>query len=108
MKKYNNSSYNAIKTFTYFIPAPPNRKSGYREKEFDKIFFELLKKDFEILNFKTQSAQNGMWIICLLGATTEEAAILDLDIHQDFGLNERGYCEDIIFEDPSQQEDSQE
>jgi hypothetical protein len=99
MQFYQGKEFHAIKTFTYFIPTPPNRKNGYREKEFDKILYELLQKDFELLEFKTESASNGMWIICLIGAKSKEAAILNLDVHQDIGLEDRNNSDDIIFED---------
>lgn len=72
-----------IQTFTYYIPAPPPRKSGYREKEFDKIFYEVVNKGFEILNVQTQSHTGanscGMWVIFTLRATNQKAQELDLD-----------------------------
>lgn len=72
-----------IQTFTYFIPAPPARTSGYREKQFDKIFYEFINQGFEIIDFKTStiSGQNssGMWIIFLVRPTTETANVLNLD-----------------------------
>lgn len=99
MQYYKGKKYFAIKTFTYFIPVPPPRKTGYREKEFDKIFYELLQKEFELLDMQTQYSVNGMWIVCLLGALTEKSAILNLDIHQDIGLDTRDNADDIVFED---------
>ena len=72
-----------IQTFTYFIPAPPARTSGYREKQFDKFFYEFINQGFEIIDFKTStiSGQNssGMWIIFLVRPTTEAANVLNLD-----------------------------
>ena len=35
--KLSGNKMKEFKTFTYFIPAPPHRKNGYREKEFDKM-----------------------------------------------------------------------
>lgn len=72
-----------IQTFTYYIPAPPARKTGYREKEFDKVFYEFINKGFEILNVQTQAHTGanscGMWMIFTLRALTPEAEQLDLD-----------------------------
>lgn len=56
-----------IHSFTYFIPAPPKRQSGYREKQFDKVFFEFINRGFEILSVHTQALsghdQPGMWVM---------------------------------------------
>lgn len=72
-----------IQTFTYYIPAPPARKTGYREKEFDKIFYEFINQGFEILNVQTQAHTGanscGMWVIFAVRATNAEAEKLDLD-----------------------------
>ena len=38
------SRYLDVKTFTYFIPTPPKRKSGFREREFDKIMHGILSE----------------------------------------------------------------
>ncbi|OFZ25846.1 MAG: hypothetical protein A2381_11195 [Bdellovibrionales bacterium RIFOXYB1_FULL_37_110] len=68
-------------TFTYFIPAPPERKTGYREKQFDKIVFELLNnKGYEIISIHTQNChqQSGMWVILEL-QTLNSNAQADLD-----------------------------
>lgn len=70
------SPYFGIKTFTYFIPAPPERRSGYQEKEFDSITNSLGSMGFEIINIKTSAyasqQKSGMWVVCLLGARTKE------------------------------------
>lgn len=56
-----------IHSFTYFIPAPPKRQSGYREKQFDKVFFEFINQGYEILSVHTQALSNqtqpGMWVL---------------------------------------------
>lgn len=71
-----------IQTFTYYVPAPPARKTGYREKEFDKVFYDFVNKGFEILNVQTQAHTGvdncGMWVIFTLRALTKEAQKLDL------------------------------
>ena len=55
------------------------RKTGYREKQFDSYFRDILASDVEIITIKTQShtgpAQSGMWIIIILRAKTKEANI---------------------------------
>lgn len=72
-----------IQSFTYYIPSPPVRSSGYREKHFDKLFYEFINRGFEIISFKTESSsgtnQSGMWVICVVRAINEEANKLNLD-----------------------------
>ncbi len=66
-----------LQTFTYFIPAPPERKQGYREKSFDQIIQKLTKMDFHIIDIKTQAINNnsrsGMWAIVTLRPITKAA-----------------------------------
>ncbi len=80
----------AIKTFTYFIPSPPSRQKGYREKEFDKLIYDLTQQGHDIISLHTQAlsteASSGMWVICQLGALTPEAAKLDLEFDSNHGL----------------------
>jgi hypothetical protein len=71
-------------TFTFFIPSPPPRSTGYREKQFDKLFFEFINRGYDVLDFKCESVNNrdggsGMWVICLVQATNEAAEELNLD-----------------------------
>ena len=73
-----------MQTFTFFLPAPPPRATGYREKNFDKLFFEFINRGYKIISFKTQAVasgekHSGMWIICLVQATNPEAEKLNLD-----------------------------
>ena len=35
MFNLNNKKYYGQKSFTYFLPAPPERNTGYQEKEFE-------------------------------------------------------------------------
>lgn len=81
--------YYGKKSFTYFLPAPPERNSGYQEKEFDNIFSYLSKQGYEVIDFKTQSiayGENnhcaGIWIICILGVTKKE--LMDKEINIDY------------------------
>ena len=71
-------------TFTFFIPAPPPRSTGYREKQFDKLFYEFINRGYDVLEFKcqtinTRDSASGMWIICLVQATNEIAEELNLE-----------------------------
>lgn len=81
---FSKQKYIKIKTFTYYLPSPPERKTGYQEKEFDQITSYLIGKNFDILDFKMQACQSnkssGMWVICLLGAKTKSAAQMNLAI----------------------------
>lgn len=76
--------YITTRTFTYFVPAPPNRKTGYQEKEFDQICSYLISKDFDLLDIKMESFANetaaGVWILCILGAKSNEAAKMSLEV----------------------------
>lgn len=80
-------------TFTYYVPAPPTRKTGYQEKEFDFITQHIFKLGFELLDFKIQSHSNegssGMWIVCLLGTNDSELANtkINLDFTELAGLS---------------------
>ena len=80
------NKYFGKKTFTYYIPAPPIRRHGYQEKEFDKITEHLEQLGFEIINLQTQSHshvdQAGLWVICLLGAPSK--AIYETKIDFDY------------------------
>lgn len=90
-----------IKTFTYFIPAPPHRKTGYREKEFDKIMQGFLQSGFELIDMKVQAVETGLFVVALLKATSKKVAKLDeeLDLHERFKLQDQHSSPDIILED---------
>ena len=73
-----------MQSFTFFVPSPPARSTGYREKQFDKLFYEFINRGYKIINFTTQSIttgekHSGMWIICLVQATNDEAEKLNID-----------------------------
>lgn len=89
------------KTFTYFIPAPPNRKSGYRETEFDKIMQGILNSGFQLLDLKTEAVPTGLFVIALLKAPTKKVFALDsaLDLHESFRLSHSHSSPDIILEE---------
>jgi hypothetical protein len=72
-----------IQSFTFFIPSPPARTTGYREMQFDKLFYDFINRGYRILNFTTQASagekQSGMWIIFVVQATNKEAEALNLE-----------------------------
>jgi len=72
-----------VQSFTFYIPSPPVRKVGYREKEFDKIFYSFINQGFQILDFKTQTNSNeshsGMWLIFIVCSLNSTSAKLQLD-----------------------------
>lgn len=76
-----------IQSFTFFIPAPPARSTGYREKQFDKLFYEFINRGYHILHFGTESCagenHSGMWMVFIVQATNDEAEKLNL--HDEFG-----------------------
>ncbi|RLA64151.1 MAG: hypothetical protein DRQ88_11440 [Epsilonproteobacteria bacterium] len=71
-----------IQSFTYYIPSPPARESGYREKGFDKVFYSFINQGYEILSIDTQANKgpnhSGMWVICTVRSTNKKAANLNL------------------------------
>tara|TARA_B100001971_G_C18268046_1_gene596661 strand:+ start:101261 stop:101599 length:339 start_codon:yes stop_codon:yes gene_type:complete len=83
------TSYYGKKSFTYFLPAPPERNTGYQEKEFDQIFSYLNKMGYEVLQITTQSIAYGehnhcagIWIVCVLGLTRPE--LVDKEVNIDY------------------------
>lgn len=91
-------------TFTYFIPAPPHRKTGYREVEFDKIMQGILQTGFEIESLKTQSSggeQGGLFIVALLKTNSKKIYEMDLkqDLHDRFKLSHTHSSPDFILEE---------
>lgn len=73
-----------VQSFTYFIPSPPMRSSGYREKQFDKLFYEFINRGYRLLELKTTAVssgekQSGMWVLCIVQATNEMAEKLNLE-----------------------------
>jgi hypothetical protein len=90
-----------LSTFTYFIPAPPQRKSGYREIEFDKIMRGILESGYELESLQTQSTPSGIFLIGVL--KTKNKKIFDLDHKQDlqekFKLAHTHSSPDIILDE---------
>ena len=75
---FSGKNFKFQQTFTYYVPAPPTRKTGYQEKEFDFITQYILALGFELIDLKVQahSTENssGMWIVCILGTNDEKLA----------------------------------
>lgn len=69
-------------TYTYYIPAPPKRGQGYREKQFDKLIEEIVNLEIEIINIHCQSHESGqgsgMWALCLLKGRPKQIELLNL------------------------------
>lgn len=88
-------------TFTYFIPAPPHRKSGYREIEFDKIMRGILDTGFEIESFQSESTGNGMFVIAVLKTNSKKVFESDLrqDLQDKFRLSDTHSSPDIILDE---------
>lgn len=95
---------NLIRTFTYFIPAPPARKNGYREKEFDKIFNGILNSGFDIKDLQTRSVPTGIFVIIVLKGKNKKVLELDkdLDMQDRFKLLDTHSTPEIILEDENE------
>ncbi|GAB4416978.1 MAG: hypothetical protein OHK0056_25600 [Bacteriovoracaceae bacterium] len=82
LKQFFGLKTSKIQTFTYYIPAPPERKFGYREKQFDKVFYEFINRGYKILDTKMtpHSGVNssGMWVMFVVESTHPKAESLDL------------------------------
>jgi len=72
-----------VQSFTFYIPAPPSRKNGYREKEFDTIFYNFINQGYDILDTNTQTnsskLQSGIWVMFTVKAKTIAASKLNLN-----------------------------
>jgi hypothetical protein len=90
-----------IKTFTYFIPAPPHRKNGYREKEFDKIMQGILQSGFELVDLQTQAMESGMFVLAVLKVPSKKIAKIDehLDMQDKFKLRDSHSSPDIELDE---------
>ena len=72
------------KSFTFYIPAPPFRKSGYQESQFDNLVEYISSIGFEVIDFKLQahngSQNSGLWVLCFIGAPTKEIFNQKIDL----------------------------
>ena len=88
-------------TFTYFIPSPPLRKSGYREVELDKIMKGLLDSGFELESISTQGTATGVFLFAILTTKSKKVYESDrkLDLHEKFKLSHAHSSPDIMIEE---------
>lgn len=91
-------------TFTYFLPAPPHRKTGYREIEFDKIMQGILMSGFEIESIQTNATGGdggGLFILAMLKTNSKKVFEMDLklDIQERFKLSHTHSSPDIILDE---------
>jgi hypothetical protein len=79
-------TYFKKKTFTFYVPSPPLRRSGYQEKEFDNVIDYIVSLGFDLIDFKLQShsgdGKSGMWIVCLLTAPNQEVYNKNINIEE--------------------------
>ncbi len=92
-KKPSKKTNYSYKTLTYFIPAPPTRKNGYREKEFDRLMEGLFAEGYELIDWKITSmggAQGGALLCFIVKAHPHSPAhsVLPSDHHW-MSLHER-------------------
>lgn len=70
-------------TFTYFVPSPPRRNTGYQEKELDKIIKKIITAGYFIENIQLVSNGNstigGFWIHLYLSTNDENKFSSGLD-----------------------------
>lgn len=88
-------------TFTFFIPAPPIRKNGYREVEYDKVMRGLFDSGFELESLQTQTSPNGIFLIAVLKTKNKKIFESDSgqDFHENFKLSHTHSSPDIILEE---------
>jgi len=88
---FRRKSDSIVQTFTYYIPAcSKSRKEGYREKEFDSLFYKFINQGFEIISINTQAhvtneGPGGMWVMCTVRSTNDNSSKLDLNFVEDEG-----------------------
>ena len=72
-----------LRTFTWYIPAPPGRKNGYRENEFDKALGRFIRNGHEVISLHTvphHSPQGGgCWVIVLARTLSDKAISFSAD-----------------------------
>lgn len=105
LKSLFKSNYFAKKTFTYYIPSPPIRKTGYQEREFDAIIEHISNLGYDILNFTVQAHQNkdggGIWVICLLAAPTKEIYQKKIELNLDIIYKNNSHSDPSLALDPN-------
>ncbi|HAZ12513.1 MAG: hypothetical protein A2X86_19840 [Bdellovibrionales bacterium GWA2_49_15] len=101
-----------IQSFTFYIPSPPERKVGYREKQFDKVFFHFINRGYKIISThvvpNNNPSHSGMWFVCLVQATTAEANALDLETYFNDQLELQTTSTEAIIDSDNKAIDAQE
>ncbi|HXH29638.1 MAG TPA: hypothetical protein VNJ01_02385 [Bacteriovoracaceae bacterium] len=92
------------KTFTYYLPAPPSRKSGYRERELDKILQGYLESGFELHSLNTESISHetgGMYVLAVFKTRSKKVADLDRDqdLQEKYKLSHTHSSPDIVLDE---------
>ncbi|MCK5882190.1 MAG: hypothetical protein KAG61_00765 [Bacteriovoracaceae bacterium] len=85
-----------VQTFTYYIPSPPKRAKGYREKEFDRVLFNLLNDGLELLSINTEKDNYGMWVIATVRALRPNL-VLNLEKDYSVGIDTNEEIEGIYY-----------
>ena len=86
--KWRNLPELCTQTFTYFIPAPPPRKTGYREREFDTLFSLIASLGGVNFHLTTQSvsgAGQGMWVIVYYQCAPTQRPHIEQALEQELG-----------------------
>jgi hypothetical protein len=75
-------------TFTYYIPSPPERSTGYREKELDAITKMFIDCNIEYNIETTISGQNGFWVVFnLFGGPADFIKLKESERYQEFSMD---------------------
>lgn len=92
-------------SFSYFVPSPPTRKSGYRERELDEILNKLLMHDIEIKHTNTQAAEKGMWFNIIYSTHPKNIDLIEKKLEQSSNslfTEKTTQIEDIYYEDETE------
>ncbi len=89
-----------IKTFSYFVPAPPDRTSSYRELELDKVLYSILENHDLIQFYSLPHGPKGSLIICLLKSKDPSLhGFIQNEVKSSLNDSERDFEIEIIPED---------
>ncbi len=98
-----------IQSFTYYIPSPPHSSASYREKQFDRVFYDFINKGYEIISLNTQSDMSskngGFWVICVVRAKNKKASELNLSEYGPFSSPGQDETRPEVFKDLYQLEE---
>ena len=87
-------------TLTYFIPAPPPRQTGYREKELDVLISTIAETGLKFKIDQTIAHKNGFWAIILISGTKQQFELLYSDPRfQEHNVNQEHSPEVELIQD---------